>query len=274
VEKGNHVGIKLAGVQDVVIRNVVVESWGTDGAGIDLVGVHRALIENSVLKHPSSGLGSIAILVKGGSKNVTIRANRLELPIGKGRAIQAGGKTSAEFFRFADGDQGYEAAEVVIGGNVVSGGASAFSWVNIDGGIVHHNLAFRPGTWVLRILNENPEGPFVETKNGRFHDNRVVFNDTDKGFNRPVNVGDKTLSETFSFARNTWINLAKPTPAGSKPKLPVEEVEGIYGATPIPNVDVPQVWDMPWGKWVVNATTVRATVDLRAADRLLVQKRR
>ena len=202
--------------------------------------------------------------MKGGSKDITIRANRVELPIGKGRAIQAGGKTSAEFFRFADGDQGYEAAEVVIGGNVVSGGASAFSWVNIDGGIVHHNLAFRPGTWVIRIVNENPDDPFVETKNGRFHDNRIVFNDTDKGFNRPVNVGDKTLPETFSFARNIWINLAKPTPAGSKPKLPVEEVDGVYGATPIPNVDLPQVWDMPWGKWVVNATTVRATVDLRA----------
>ena len=44
----------------------------------------------------------------------------------------------------------------------------------------------------------------------------------------------------------------------------VEELDGIYGATPTPNVDLPQVWDMPWGKWVVNATTVRATVDLKA----------
>ena len=25
-------------------------------------------------------------------------------------------------------------------GNVVVGGGAAFSWVNIDGGIVHHNL--------------------------------------------------------------------------------------------------------------------------------------
>jgi hypothetical protein len=264
VEKGNHDGIKLSGVQDVVIRNVVVEGWGTEGSAIDFVGVHRALIENSVLRHLTIGLGGSGIRVKGGSKANTIRANRVELPIGKARAIQAGGKTSAEFFRFADGDEGYEAADVVIEGNVVSGGASAFSWVNIDGGIVHHNLAFRPGTWVLRILNENPGDQIVETQNGQFHDNRVVFNDTDKGFNRPVNVGDKTLPETFSFARNIWINLAKPTAAGSKPKLPVEEVDGIYGATPIPNVDLPQVWDMPWGKWVVNATTVRATVDLRA----------
>ena len=53
MEKGNHDGIKLAGVQDVVIRNVVVEGWGTEGSAIDFVGVHRALIENSVLRHPS-----------------------------------------------------------------------------------------------------------------------------------------------------------------------------------------------------------------------------
>ncbi len=30
-------------------------------------------------------------------------------------------------------------------GNVIIGGSSAFSWVNIDGGVFHHNLVHRPG---------------------------------------------------------------------------------------------------------------------------------
>ena len=63
MEKGNHDGIKLSGVQDVVIRNVVVEGWGTEGSAIDFVGVHRALIENSVLRHPTMGLGGSGIRV-------------------------------------------------------------------------------------------------------------------------------------------------------------------------------------------------------------------
>ena len=262
VQKGNHDGIKFAGVEELIIRNVVVESWGTEGSAIDFVGVHRALIENSLLRHPTISVAGSGIRVKGGSKGIIMRANRIELPIGKGRALQAGGQTDEEFFRFVSGDKGYEAADVVMEGNVVIGGSSAISWVNIDGGIAHRNLIVRPGTWVLRILNENPGDKYVDTKNGRFHDNRVVFNAAEKGFNRAVNIGDETLPETFSFARNTWINLANPTPDASKPKLPVAEVDGVYGGNQTPNADLVQVWGLRWGNWVVNATTTRATIDL------------
>lgn len=264
VEKGNNDGIKLAGVQDVIIRNVVVENWGTDGSGIDFVGVHRAMIEGSLLRHPGIGNGGTGIRVKGGSKAITIRANRVELAAGKGRAIQAGGHTSTEYFRFADGDRGYEAAQVLIEGNTVVGGGAALAWVNIDGGIAHRNLVYRPGTWVIRILNENTGLPIVATRNGHFHDNRIVFDDSDKAFNRAVNTGDGTHPETFTFARNSWFNLANATADGSRPKLPVQERDGVYGAGPPPNLDWAQVWQMPWGWWVVNATAAQATLDLAA----------
>ena len=262
VEPGNNDGIKLAGVEDVHIRNAVVEGWGTEGSGIDFVGVHRALIEGSLLRHPGIGNGGTGIRVKGGSKAITIRANRVELAAGKGRGIQAGGHTSAELFRFVDGDRGYEASEVLIEGNVVIGGGAALAWVNIDGGVAHRNLVLRPGTWVMRILNESSGLPIVATRNGWFHDNRVVIDSADRGFNRTVNIGDGTHPETFTFARNTWLDLGNPTPEGSRPRLPAEERDGVHGASPPPNADWAQIWEMPWGWWVVNATTTRATLDI------------
>ena len=262
IQKGNYDGIKLAGVEDLVIRNCIIEAWGTEGSAVDFVGVHRALVENSLLRHPGLAVAGSGIRVKGGSKSIIMRANRIELPAGKGRALQAGGQTDEEFFRFVSGDKGYEANDVVMEGNVVIGGASAISWVNIDGGIAHRNLVVRPGTWVLRILNENPGGRYVVTRNGRFHDNRIVFNPREKGFNSPVNIGDQTEPQTFQFARNAWINVADPTTDGSRPKLPVAETEGVYGGKQTPNADLAQVWSLRWGNWVVNATTTKATIDL------------
>src|SRR5690606_9176876 len=108
---------------------------------------------------------------KGGSKNIVIRANRFEIGGDVGRAIQAGGSTGAEFFRFIDDDAGYEAAEITAEGNVVIGGGAAFSYVNIDGGVYHHNYAHRPQNWAIRVLNENPGQSIVDTQNGEFRDN-------------------------------------------------------------------------------------------------------
>ena len=96
-------------------------------------------------------------------------------------------------------------------GNVVVGGGAAFSWVNIDGGIVHHNLVQGPAPWVMRILNENEGSAIVVTKNGQFHDNEVAFA-TGGAFNSAVNVGDGTEPETFQFARNHWLNLPTRRP--------------------------------------------------------------
>ena len=263
VSAGNHDGIKLSGVNDFLIENVQVFNWGTGGSAVDMVGCHRGLIQNSNFTHTNTANGGTTLQPKGGTKDVTFRANRIELPPDAGRAVQAGGSTGAQFFRFVDGDSGYEADEIIAEGNVIIGGSSAFSWVNIDGGVFHHNVVNRPFRWVARILNENQGSTtIVDTQNGQLHDNRIVFNDTGSEFSTAVNVGSETVPSSYSFARNRWLNLANPTAAGSTPVLPVAEVGGTYGVDPVAPTDAAHVWDFAWGKWIVNANATQKSVEI------------
>ena len=267
VTAGNHDGIKLSGVNDFLIENVQVLNWGTGGSAIDMVGCHRGLIQNSNFAHTNSANSGTTLQPKGGSKDITFRANRIELPRGSGRAVQAGGSTGTQFFRFVAGDSGYEANQIVADGNVIIGGSSSFSWVNIDGGVFHHNVVSRPGQWVTRILNENAGLPIVDTQNGVFQDNRIVYNDTASEFSTAVNIGPETLPNTYTFARNQWLNMANPTTAGSTPTLPVPEVGGVYGVGPT-TTDGPHIWDFAWGKWIVNANSTQQTVNAAAFQSL------
>jgi hypothetical protein len=259
---GNRDGIKLSGVTGFLIDGVRVHNWGTEGSAVDMVGCHHGLIQNSLFAHTSAAHAGTTLQPKGGSKDITFQANRIELVRGAGRAIQAGGSTGSPFFRFIDGDSGYEADQIVAEGNVIVGGASAFSWVNIDGGVFHHNFVHRPGNWVARILNENQGSAIVDTQNGRFHDNRVVYNDVGAEFSTAVNVGPETLPSTYSFARNRWLNLANPSPSGSTPELPVAETNGIYGDETLNSPVAVLVWEFPWGKWIVNANPEANSVDV------------
>jgi hypothetical protein len=262
VTAGNNDGIKLSGVNDFLIENVRVLNWGTGGSAVDMVGCHRGLIQNSSFTHTNSANSGTTLQPKGGTKDVTFRANRIDLPRGSGRAVQAGGSTGTPFFRFVDGDSYYEANQIVAEGNVIIGGSSSFSWVNIDGGVFHHNVVSRPGQWVARILNENGGTAIVDTQNGRFHDNRIVYNDTGSEFSTAVNVGAETLPNTFAFARNEWLNLANPTAAGSTPSLPTPEADGVYGVGSATAIDEAQVWNFGWGKWIVNANATPQSVDV------------
>lgn len=248
---GNNDGIKLSGVTGFTIENVRVTNWGEGGSAVDMVGSHHGLIQNSFFHHDAIGAGGTGVRPKGGSKDIMIRANRVELPGTNGRAIQAGGSTGSQFFRFIDGDSGYEASEIRVEGNVVVNGSSAFSFVNIDGGEVHSNYAHRPDDWFIRILNENPGDSMVDTQNGWLADNLMVFNDTATEFNSAVNVGSETNPETFEFLRNQWYNLADPS--SSTPNLPSEETDGTYGVAPDYTIDEAVSWDFDWGMWLVNA---------------------
>ncbi|WP_428304057.1 hypothetical protein [Lacipirellula sp.] len=262
VTAGNNDGIKLSGVNDFLIENVRVLNWGVGGSAVDMVGCHRGLIQNSNFTHTNSANSGTTLQPKGGCKDITFRANRIDLPRGSGRAVQAGGSTGTPFFRFVDGDSDYEANQIVAEGNVIIGGSSSFSWVNIDGGAFHHNVVSRPGQWVARILNENSGSAIVDTQNGSFHDNRIVYNDTASEFSTAVNVGPETLPNTFTFARNEWLNLANPTAAGSTPSLPTPETGGVYGVGSATAIDEPQVWNFAWGKWIVNANATPQSVDV------------
>ena len=251
---GNRDGIKLSGVTGFLIENVRVLNWGTGGSAVDMVGCHHGLIQNSLFAHTNTAAAGTTLQPKGGSKDITFRANRIELPRGSGRAVQAGGSTGTEFFRFIDGDSNYEANQITAEGNVIVGGMSAFTWVNIDGGVFHHNFVHRPGNWVARILNENQGNAIVDSQNGRFHDNRVVYNDVASEFSTAVNVGPETVPASYQFARNRWLNLANPSAAGSTPTLPTAETGGTYGDPSLDaQLDTALVWDFAWGKWIVNA---------------------
>lgn len=246
---GNNDGIKLSGVTGFLIDDVSVFDWGAGGSAVDPVGSHHGLIQNSRFVS-SVATGGSAVRPKGGSKNITIRANYIAMSEGAGRGIQAGGSTGSQFFRFIDGDSGYEAADIVVEGNTLIGASSAISWVNIDGGVFHRNYIYRPGDWAFRMLNENVGEPIVETQNGVMMDNIVVYEGNT--WRRAGNYdGPGVLEETFSFARNHWLNEDDPTPPGSSPQLPTAEIGGVYGAAaPFP-AEGPHNWQLDWGRWIV-----------------------
>lgn len=260
---GNSDGIKLSGVTGFVIDRVVVQNWGGAGSAIDPVGSHNGLIVNSVFQHATAG--NSGVRPKGGSKNIRVLANRFEMPQGAGRAIQAGGSTDAEFFRFIEGDSGYEAREITAAGNLIVDAQAALSYVNIDGGEFHHNWLQNPRSWAARILNENPGSAIVDTRNGVFADNVIEY---DGGsWNRPVNVGPETEPQTFTFARNQWNNTSGPTSIS----LPVAETGGVYGSIHVPRTGDQVLWGFAWGKWMVNASlTAGAPMAVPGAQNLLV----
>ncbi len=248
---GNNDGIKLSGVTGFLIENVQIINWGAGGSAVDPVGSHHGLIQNSLFRHDSIGATGSGIRPKGGSKDIIVRANRVELPGTNGRAIQAGGSTGSQFFRFIDGDSGYEADEIRVEGNVVVNGSAPFAFVNIDGGLFHHNYAWRPDDWFIRILNENQGDLIVDTQNGVLSGNVMVFNDTPSEFNSAINIGSETEPQTFSFLMNQWYNIANP--GNSQPNLPSTEIGGIYGVPPAYDVDEAIGWQFAWGTWIVNA---------------------
>jgi len=257
---GNRDGIKLSGVDEFLIDGVVVERWGTGGSAIDPVGCHFGIVRNSRFVHPGLTAGS-GVRPKGGSAQIAIRANRFEL--GGGRAVQAGGSTGSPFFRFLPGASGYEADAIEVTGNLVTGGSSAVSWVNIDGGVFRYNAIDRPLDWVMRMLNENVGTGLVETRGGTFADNLVVYG---TGLRRISNDDGPGVDEaSFSFARNVWYDADVGGPANEAALgLPAPESDGVYGVDPGFDPDGPVTFAMPWGLWVVNPHATAASVDVPA----------
>ncbi|MFO0847667.1 MAG: right-handed parallel beta-helix repeat-containing protein [Gemmataceae bacterium] len=91
--RGNNDGIKLSGVDDLVIDRCVVRRWGNGGSGIDLVGCHRVVVSDCLF---ADG-GANAVQFKGGSADVRVAGCKF-LDAGE-RAVQFGGVTGDGFFR-------------------------------------------------------------------------------------------------------------------------------------------------------------------------------
>jgi hypothetical protein len=106
---------------------------------------------------------------------------------------------------------------------------AAVAFVGVDGSVVRSNTIYRPKRWALRILQETREPGFVPSRRGVFTDNVIVFHSSEWA-EGGVNIGPNTAPDTFQFARNWWYCLDQPD--RSKPRLPVPEVDGVYGKPP------------------------------------------
>ena len=220
---GNRDGIKLSGLDDFLIENCIVERWGAGGSGIDMVGCHRGTITGCTLRH-ENGRGSNGIQAKGGTSDVTISRCRFE-QAGQ-RGINVGGSTGLAYFR--PEPQSYEAKNITVEDCRFVGSVAPIAFVGVDGATVRFNTIYRPGKWVFRILQETRQEDFVPCRNGRFTDNLIVFDAA--ALTTPVNIGPGTAPETFTLARNAWYCLDQPQ--RSRPRLPIDETDGVYGVEP------------------------------------------
>jgi hypothetical protein len=216
-------GVKLAGVEHFVIKNLVVDQWPDNGAcGIDMVGCHDGVVESTAIR--STDRKGFGLQIKGGSARITVRYCRFQHAGWRG--IQIGGSTGMPFFR--PRPQGFEAKDIIVERNIIVGSEAALTFVNVDGAIARYNTIYRPNQWAIRILQETVRDDFVPSRNGIFTDNIVAFRSDELA--TPVNVGPNTAPETFRFARNWWYCL--DAPKQSRPSLPTAEEDGHSGVDP------------------------------------------
>jgi hypothetical protein len=222
---GNCDGIKLSGVEDFQVIHCRIERWGDGGSGVDMVGCHRGVIEQSRLVG-RGGQQANAVQIKGGSSDVVVRRCRIE--DAGGRGINVGGSTGEPFFR--PRDAAYEARGVTIEDCEILGGECSIAFVGVDGAVVRHNTLYRPRHWVLRILQESTGPRFVPCRDGAFTDNLVAFRSDE--VRQVANIGPGTEPASFEFARNAWTCLDRPDATQRLVQLPVVERDGVYGKPP------------------------------------------
>jgi len=220
--RGNFDGLKCSGLDDLTIRDCVIEGWG--GQAIDLVGCHRVLITGCRFSGKSGFSQDSGVQAKGGSEDVTIEKSHFT-NAGQ-RPVNAGGSTGLPYFRPAGVK--YEARRIVIRDNVISGSLCACAFTGVDGAEFTGNTILFPEKWVFRILQETSGNGFVPCRNVVVENNSIVFRRSQVSVD--VNVGPGTAPETFRFARNRW--FAEDRPDRSRPQLPVREQDGTYGRDP------------------------------------------
>jgi hypothetical protein len=220
--KGNHDGIKVSGLADLLIRDCRVTGWG--GQGIDLVGCHRVRIEGCRFTGKAGFSASAGVQIKGGSSEVTVED--CDFDEAGERPVNVGGSTGLPFFR-PPGTR-HEARNIVVRGNRMHGSLCAVAFVGVDGAEFSDNTVLYPQRWIFRILQENRAAGFTPCRNIRVIGNRIVFRRTQVV--AEVNAGDGTSPETFLFKGNHW--FAEDRPEASRPKLPVAETGGVYGRDP------------------------------------------
>lgn len=220
--RGNHDGIKGSGLRGLTIRDCTLNGWG--GQGIDLVGCHRSLISGCRLVGKEGFTASAGIQLKGGTAEVTVEKCRFT-NAGE-RPINVGGSTGLAYFR----PQGakHEASRIFVRDNIIEGSLCAAAFVGLDGAEFTGNTVLFPEKWIFRILQETTADGFVPCRNVLVKGNRIVFRRSQ--VQTEINIGPGTEPGTFRFENNQW--FAEDRPQSSKPKLPVEEKDGVHGRDP------------------------------------------
>ena len=220
--KGNHDGIKCSGHDKLTIRECTITGWG--GQGIDFVGCHQSMITGCRFTGKEGFTASAAVQLKGGTSDVMVE--KCHFTNAGERPLNIGGSTGMPFFR----PQGakHEAARIIARDNIIEGSLCAAAFVGVDGAGFSGNTILFPTKWIFRILQETKEPGFAPCRDVLLKDNRIVFRRSQVQIE--VNIGDGTAPETFRFESNRW--FAEDRPQSSKPRLPVEEKNGIHGVDP------------------------------------------
>ena len=217
---GNNDLLKLSGLDDFEIRESRFIAGAAGGSGIDMVGCHRGTIEKNEFRQ----MGSNAIQAKGGTEHVTIAANYFE-QCGS-RTLNLGGSTGLQYFRPIDAP--FEAANLRVHANIIVGSEAPVAYVGCVKTEVVNNTIFKPGKWVVRILQETVDtARFLSCGENTFQNNIVLQG------NLPTetNIGPNTRPWTFVYAHNVWYNAQNSVWGG--PSIPVADPWMIVGANPL-----------------------------------------
>ena len=217
--RGNHDGIKCSGLKKLTIRHCVITGWG--GQGIDFVGCHDSLVTACRFIGKEGFTATTGVQMKGGSSGITVEKCQF-INAGE-RPLNIGGSTGLPFFR----PQGvkHEASQIIVRDNEIEGSLCAAAFVGVDGAEFSGNTVRYPTRWLFRILQETTEPGFTPCRNVLIRNNRLTFRRTQ--VQTDINIGAGTAPETFRFEGNRW--LAEDKPQASRPQLPSEEVDGVYG---------------------------------------------
>jgi hypothetical protein len=220
--RGNCDGIKMSGIIDFTVRGCALEGWG--GQGIDMVGCHRGKVADCEFRGKAGFSATAGIQIKGGSSDIVVEKCDF-LDAGE-RALNLGGSTGRDFLRPPDST--CEARALSVRNCRIEGSSCAAAFVGLDGGEFLGNTVMAPKKWIFRILQETRDESFSPSRNVKVRGNRIVFRRAD--VTTDVNIGPGTDPRSFVFADNQW--FAEDRPDASKPKLPVQEQNGIYGVDP------------------------------------------
>lgn len=218
---GNNDQLKLSGLDDFVIEHCIFENGSPGGSGADMVGCHKGIFRNNMFRKS----GSNCIQAKGGTRYIRIEQN--SFIDGGQRALNLGGSTGLEFFRPLNAT--YEAADLMVTGNVFIRSVTPMAYVGSVRVSVTNNTIIDPERWVFRILQETVDpNRFEPCGNNIFQNNLVVFRST---ISRHVNIGGSTAPQTFLLRNNLWYNVDNPS--ASKPQeAQLMELNSLYGKDP------------------------------------------